>query len=1858
MKKFTILLFSFVLSLSLFAQGGGTCAHFDGTNDYLHIGDYYEYSNEFTIELWAFADDWTVPDASPQTLMGKFESSTGWQIRLKNDKVVFNVGSGSIYYSCTIDATQLASGWHHIAASFDNTNGMNLWVDGSLNDQNGNTVYGSNGSSLLIGADVGSGSTPDGSYYGGYIDEVRIWDKELTQAQIQENMHTELVPASYTDLRGYYRLNTPDELEDDGNATDRDLTNYGCTFSDESTPIGSFPTGYTTDMEAVWLALGTDWSDESTGMSLRDYNIQTFGTSEFYAFANNNLTGTSASDIPSTVAIRASTIWYIDDVASDRVDLNFDLSEFGAAAIEETGLDASEYVLLNRTGTSGDFSIVDNGTSITAGDIYFEDYLPTDGYYTIGRKFQLPVVSTTTISNIGNETATGGGNVSDDGGGTVSARGVCWSTATSPTTDDDFTTDGTGTGTFVSSLSGLCQGTTYYVRAYATNEAGTAYGDEESFSTTGTPLTVTTQAVSGISYVTATGNGNITNLGSANPTAHGVCWNTGGNPTLADDYSDEGSTSSTGAFTTDITGLDPGTTYYVKSYATNSCGTSYGDQVSFQTTAGQSNVVYSNLDNGGTSTLRSVITAASDGDEITFNLASGSETIVIASQIAIAKNITIDGDNTAGSGTDVTVQVTTPGTSTYRVFHLNGSGKTYNIKNIALRGGDPEDNGGVVYLEYGSFDLDNVTVSDGNLNDRSGGGICIGSSAGTGNIIRNSRITNNEALSGGGLTVSGSDVQIINSLIDANAAANNGGGFLFTNAEFEIINSTISHNESTDKGGGIYIDTYNSGTIQNTTIAENHCDASDNGGGLYLLFGSLSVKNTILANNYRGSGTTTGDDYYYNNGTLTDNGYNIIEYQDGSFTGSGKTFTASSNLIYSGSGNDWNHNGGTTTGQLYLSSTLADNGGPTQTLSITNQSSIAVYNGYYDATVTTTDQRGVDRYDPPTIGAYEFSDFTTWYVDVDATGNADGTSWTDAFTTIQAGVNAASTHEKVLVADGTYETATTTTPGWNLKNRVLINKAITVESVNGAGSTIIKGAADPVNSGFGDNAVRAVYLGGGGTLTGFTIRDGWTMQSPNQTYYEISGGGALIYNGTIENCIVTSNSCRHFGAGILMYYNSGDANSAIGTVKNCRIYDNWSDNSGAAIYIVNDGNVINTLIYNNEADVVGGGIYLFEGGTITNVTITRNSTQYGGGVYASNGGTVENCIVWNNTASTGLDDIQTGNTGWSILNTCSSTSVTHGVDGCIVADPCFVNSGNGDFTLSHCSPCTDAGNNTYCDEAYDYRGSNYGRKLNKETGASGTIDMGCYEYKTGSDPLFSETEWNGTSSTGWNTAANWNGLNVPCDCYNVTIDDEANDPAIGPTETADCNNLTVETGGSLTIQSGSSGTGSLIVHGTASGDVTAERYVTAGKWHYVSSPVDAVNLATWMPLNNIATETGGQYQFYRWDEDTQYWIYYGYTGTEPENFGDTEFVDARGYCLTTTSDGDLSFTGTPITTDVSYSVSNDGNSCHLLGNPFTSTIAITNDGQANDNFLADNTTILDENYQAIYVWNEGESYTYGRNDYSVVCNTGFSGQGSGSIIDQDFVEPGQAFMVKVKQAGTIYFNQDIRKHGDADYYKSKESWPGVELSASAENTSNATAIAFNSEMTHGLDPTYDAGKMKANNELSVYTLLVEDNGHQFAVQALPDQNIEDIIVSVGTDIAEPIQVEFSIYQENLDNYNIVLEDRQTGTFTNLRRETYATEITQSGTGRFYLHFKDATAIGEITPETKISLRYLDGRIQINNPELENGYISLVNVGGQVLDRVELDGNYFQEFTIQQVSGIYIISIQTEKAQVSRKTFVK
>src|SRR5665647_2882478 len=188
--------------------------------------------------------------------------------------------------------------------------------------------------------------------------------------------------------------------------------------------------------------------------------------------------------------------------------------------------------------------------------------------------------------NVTSDGATLGGNVTSDGNAAVSEKGVVYATTANPTTSNTKVVVGTGgTGSYSATLTGLTAGTTYYVRAYAINSQGTAYGLQETFTSSLTlsiPTVSTTPAAS-ITSSGATLGGNVTSDGNATVSEKGVVYATTANPTTSNTKVVVG-TGGTGSYSTTVTGLTAGTTYYVRAYAINSQGTAYGIQETFTCT--------------------------------------------------------------------------------------------------------------------------------------------------------------------------------------------------------------------------------------------------------------------------------------------------------------------------------------------------------------------------------------------------------------------------------------------------------------------------------------------------------------------------------------------------------------------------------------------------------------------------------------------------------------------------------------------------------------------------------------------------------------------------------------------------------------------------------------------------------------------------------------------------------------------------------------------------------------------------------------------------------------------------------------------------------------------------------------------------------------------------------------------------------------------------------------------------------------------------------------------------------------------------------------------------------------------------
>ncbi len=197
------------------------------------------------------------------------------------------------------------------------------------------------------------------------------------------------------------------------------------------------------------------------------------------------------------------------------------------------------------------------------------------------KKVSIPSITTSEVKEVTHTSAISGGNVTDEGTSPVTSLGICWSVSEKPTTADKIAVaanDGT-IGDFSCNITGLLPNTKYYLRAYATNGAGSAYGNQVSFITdqVPAPILTTTDPVFWSHFAFRTG-GNITEDYEAAVTEKGMCWSKSHNPTISDNKVKSEDTG-TGNFINYLTYLTPNITWYLRAYATNISGTGYGNEV-------------------------------------------------------------------------------------------------------------------------------------------------------------------------------------------------------------------------------------------------------------------------------------------------------------------------------------------------------------------------------------------------------------------------------------------------------------------------------------------------------------------------------------------------------------------------------------------------------------------------------------------------------------------------------------------------------------------------------------------------------------------------------------------------------------------------------------------------------------------------------------------------------------------------------------------------------------------------------------------------------------------------------------------------------------------------------------------------------------------------------------------------------------------------------------------------------------------------------------------------------------------------------------------------------------------------------
>lgn len=319
------------------------------------------------------------------------------------------------------------------------------------------------------------------------------------------------------------------------------------------------------------------------------YYVRTYAT-------NTKGTAYGSEETFKTLAISPSvTTSSSSSISTTSFTANGNLTNLGGPTVDQYGFCwgtssspslSNNYNQFGSSNTTKTFNY--SITGLTSGVLYYVRAYATNSIGTsYGNElttttYITPTVTTQSTSSIGTTTATGNGNITLVGVPNITQYGHCWSINANPTISSPTkTTLGTKStaGAFTSNITGLSLYTLYYIRSYATNSAGTVYGSETSFTTSGALPSVSTTSLTQPTSTSLIVNGSISSLGTPNASQYGFCWNTSGNPTISDNYDQHG-TPTTGNYSSTITGLTVDTTYYVRAYATNSQGTAYGANLS------------------------------------------------------------------------------------------------------------------------------------------------------------------------------------------------------------------------------------------------------------------------------------------------------------------------------------------------------------------------------------------------------------------------------------------------------------------------------------------------------------------------------------------------------------------------------------------------------------------------------------------------------------------------------------------------------------------------------------------------------------------------------------------------------------------------------------------------------------------------------------------------------------------------------------------------------------------------------------------------------------------------------------------------------------------------------------------------------------------------------------------------------------------------------------------------------------------------------------------------------------------------------------------------------------------------------
>ena len=550
--------------------------------------------------------------------------------------------------------------------------------------------------------------------------------------------------------------------------------------------------------------------------------------------------------------------------------------------------------------------------------------------------------------------------------------------------------------------------------------------------------------------------------------------------------------------------------------------------------------------------------------------------------------------------------------------------------------------------------------------------------------------------------------------------------------------------------------------------------------------------------------------------------------------------------------------------------------------------------------------------------------------------------------------------------------------------------------------------------------------------------------------------------------------------------------------------------------------------------------------------------------------------------------------------------------------------------------------------------------LNGLVQTAGTITQDSNGYLTRSDTT--------TNPGDWELASNWVSGVVPESNEIVTIDHQMTIDSDVITSDMTINSsgrVTVNPGKSLTIDgdvttsndifldSNSTTYSSLIVSGTITGQITYERYTSAFPTNdLIASPVTptfgnfataGINSALYDNPSNTTEKLFGPF-----NNDSSSYVHYDEVGD-----ASTSLVLGKGYRAARDTGGTLRFKATGASTsNVTIAITDEVGvfgKWNLIGNPYPCYLDF-------GEFFTENSSQFDSGvYQAIY------GYDGDASDGWVIWN---------NLNASNKIAPAQGFFVRTKSGGgTVTFKPAMRAIGSSDDFIMGRNTPNNLLSQLNLNNSTdtySTKIYFVENQTRGLDPGYDAGAY-GGNASGIFTHLVEDNiGEEIALQALPFDDFNDVIVPLGVRVSANELISIGINSEsNLNsNINVYLIDTELNSTTLLNEGSYefTPSVNLDDVGRFFVRYStetltvnDANGWGSLSIYATANPKLLT----INGQLDYSTTVNLYDISGRlVLSKKLKEKDNSNTIDISGIAfGIYIVKLSNTNGQLLTKKII-